>query len=360
MATAVQPVKRLLSGVRPSGPLHLGQYVGVLQQCLSYQDTYDCYFVIADLQALSTHLEQPQIVRDSVREVVLDCLASGLDPERCRFVLQSQIPELAELTVYLQLIVQTGELRRNPTLRAEARALGKGSLAEEVNEVGFGFLGYPVSQVADTLLFTTTPPRTGDELVVPVGEDQVPHVEFARDVARRFNGIYGDVFLEPEPLTAAIARLPGTDGGSKMGKSRRNAIFLKDLEEAYAEKIRGMFSDPLRVGRDDPGHPDGCPCFVYHEAFGWADDDIEGRYEDCLRGKTDCSDCKEELVQRVRTFLEPIQARRAEYERQPELIEEVVTQGTNQARAVARRTMESVREAMELTYPGLIRRDPQA
>ncbi len=145
-----------------------------------------------------------------------------------------------------------------------------------------------------------------------------------------------------------------------MGKSRRNAIFLKDPEEAYAEKIRCMFTDPLRIGRDDPGHPDGCPCFVYHQAFGWADDDLETRYEDCLRGKTDCVDCKEELVKRVKTFLDPIQANRAEYENRPELIEEVVTEGTNQARKVARQTMESVREAMHLTYPGLIRRDALA
>jgi tryptophanyl-tRNA synthetase len=351
------PVKRLLSGIRPSGALHLGQYVGALKQWLTYQHEYECYFILADVQALTTHLHESELIQESIREVTLDWLAVGLDPEKSCFLVQSQIPELAELTVYLQLLVQTGELQRNPTMREEARVLGQGSLPEDVDEVTFGFLGYPISQVADILLFTTTPPQEGDSLIVPVGEDQVPHIDFASSVARRFNALYGGVFLEPEPKTATVARLPGTDGGSKMGKSRRNTILLKEAVTEYAEKIRGMFTDPLRLRHDDPGHPDGCPCFVYHQAFGWSDEEIGKRFEDCLLARTNCETCRDALVDEVKTFLDPIQARRAEYERQPDLVREILTDGTQRARKVAERTMERVREAMHLTYPDLIRRE---
>jgi tryptophanyl-tRNA synthetase len=348
--------KRLLSGIRPSGALHLGQYVGALKQWIAYQDEYECYFILADVQALTTHLGCPELIEESIREVALDWLAVGLDPQKCCFLVQSQIPELTELTVYLQLLVQTGELHRNPTMREESRALGKGRLPEEVDDVSFGFLGYPISQVADILLFTTTPPQEGDSLIVPVGEDQLPHIEFAGEVARRFNRIFGEVFLQPEAKLSAIARLPGTDGGSKMGKSRRNTILLKESEEKYADKIRNMFTDPLRMTMNEPGHPDGCPCYVYHEAFGWTEEEAGDRFEDCLLAKTDCGSCKEELVGAVRSFLDPIQERRREYEGKPEFIREILTDGTRRARKVARGTIERVREAMKLTYPQLIER----
>jgi tryptophanyl-tRNA synthetase len=358
MAVVDQPAaggtRRLVSGIRPSGALHLGQYVGVLRQWLRYQDDHECFFIIADVQALTTHREQPQVIFDSVREVALDWLAAGIDPERNSFVVQSQIPELMELTVYLQLLVQTGELRSNPTMRNEARQFGEGDLGEKLNRINFGFLGYPIAQVADILAFTTSPPGENDRLIVPVGQDQVPHVEFARDVARRFNAAYGDVFLEPEAKTAPVARLPGTDGGFKMGKSRRNTILLKEPEDEYAPKLRGMFTDPLRVSRDDPGHPDGCPCFLYHQAF--ADDpaEVDRRHEDCERGRTDCSACAEELVTTVRDVLAPIQARREQYERQPDFVGDVLSDGTARAATVVEKTIAAVREAMNLTYPGLL------
>jgi len=348
------PVRRLVSGIRPSGALHLGQYVGALRQWLTWQEDHECFFIIADVQALTTHREQPEVIRESVREVALDWLAIGLDPKRSAFVLQSQLPELAELTVYLQLLVQIGELRSNPTVREEARFHGEGDLAEKLNRVGFGFLGYPISQVADILAFSTNPPRAGDELIVPVGEDQVPHVEFARTVARRFNEAYGPVFLEPEAKTAPVARLPGTDGGSKMGKSRRNTILLKEPESEYAPKLRAMFTDPLRLRPEEPGHPDGCPCFLYHQAFSREAAEVAKRFEDCLLARTDCASCAEELAGVVRAVLDPIQRRRREFERQPELVREALADGTRRAAAVVHATIGRVREAMNLTYPGLL------
>jgi tryptophanyl-tRNA synthetase len=352
-------VKRLVSAIRPSGPLHLGHYAGALalRQWLSDQHQYECYFMISDLQALATHVAPPEVIRESVREVALDWLAVGLDPRQNRFLVQSQIPELAELTFYLQMLVRTGELTRNPIVREEARSSGEGNLPEEVHRVDFGFLGFPVSQVADILIFTPTPPRDADQLIVPVGEDQLPHVTFAQQVAQRFNRTYGRVFLEPQERTAPVPRLPGTDGGAKMGKSHRTAIFLKETEEEYSAKIRAMFTDPLRTRTEDPGHPDGCPCFLFLEALGQHEGELSRRWEDCLLAKTDCADCREQLVAEIRTFLEPIQERRAAYEREPDFVMDVLGDGTRRARQLARTTMESVRDAMQLADPGGFRGD---
>jgi tryptophanyl-tRNA synthetase len=351
-----QPKKRLVSGVRPHGPLHLGLYTGVVRRWLEYQDDYECFFLIADVQALTTHQERPEVIATSVREVALDWLAAGLDPQKCHFVVQSQVPELAELTVYLQMLVRTGELRENPAMREEARALGQRSLYEAVNEVDFGLLGYPVAQVADILLFTATPPREGDRLVVAVSEEQRPHVELARTVARRFNEVYGRVFLEPEAEIAAGAPLRGVDGGYRMGKTKGNAILLTDTEEEYAEKIRGMFTDPLRLKYTDPGHPETCTCFAFLAALGRDERNLHQRRESCQAAETECPDCKEDLIKELGRFLKPLQERRAGFAAEPGLLEDVLTDGTRSARTVATETMEQVREAMRLTYPGLIRK----
>lgn len=350
--------RRLVSGIRPSGALHLGQYVGALRQWLDFQEEYECFFILADVQALTTHRQRPEIILESVREVALDWLAAGLDAQRNCFVVQSQLPELTELTVYLQHLVRTGELAANPTMREEARMLGEGDLAGEIDASNFGFLGYPVSQVADILAFTPSPPGEGDQLIVPVGQDQVPHIELAREVARRFNATYGRVFLEPEARTAPVARLPGTDGGSRMGRSRKNTILLKEPEGEYGPKIRAMFTDPLRLRPDDPGHPDGCPCFLYYQAFCGESAEITRRYEDCLRARTDCSHCAEDLVRTVKSVLDPIQERRADLARRPEVVREALMEGTRRAAQTVRHTLARVREAMNLTYPGLMGKAP--
>jgi tryptophanyl-tRNA synthetase len=351
-----RPRKRLVSGVRPRGPLHLGLYTGVVRQWLRYQDKYECFFLIADIQALTTHQERPEVIAESVREVTLDWLAVGIDPNKCRFIVQSQVPELAELTVYLQMLVRTGELRRNPATREEARALGQRSLYEAVNEVDFGLLGYPVAQVADILLFTPTPPGKGDRLVVAAGEDQRPHVELARTVARRFNEVYGRVFIEPEAEITPTAPLPGMDGGYRMGKTKGNAILLTDTEEDYARKIRGMFTDPSRLKPSDPGHPENCACFAILAALGQDERKAEQRRTGCRAAENDCEDCKEQLIGEVRELLGPLQERRARFADDPAVIEDVLTEGRRSARQVATETMDKVREAMRLTYPGLIRR----
>ncbi|MFV1957993.1 MAG: tryptophan--tRNA ligase [Planctomycetota bacterium] len=349
-------VKRLLSGIRPNGALHLGHYVGALRPWVSYQETHECYFMVADVQLLATRREPDPAMAGHVRDVVLDWLAVGLDPRHASFVLQSRMPELAELTVYLQSLVRTGELRNNPTTREEARAWGKGNFGDGVSDVEFGFLGYPVSQAADILAFTTSPPAEDDELIVPVGFDQVPHVEFAAEVGRRFNHLYGDTFLLPQPRTSHVPRLPGIDGGSKMGKSRRNAILLKDPADIVTSKIRSMFTDPLRVRREDPGHPDACPCFLFRRAFGGSQADLPARREQCLLAETDCEDCKTDLAAEVQAVLAPLQERRAAYAEQPDLVAGILEEGTDRARALARRTLARVREAIGLAYPDLLRK----
>ena len=348
--------RRLLSGIRPTGPLHLGHYVAVVRQWLAYQETHECFFLIADVQALATHQERPELLAASVREVALDLLAAGLDPKKGSFLIQSQIPELATLTLILQMLVRTGELRQNPIMREEARALGQRSLREAVNEIEFGLFGYPVSQVADMLLFTTTPPGKSDSLIVPVADDQLPHVELAAMLADRFNRIYAPVFLEPEARTGPVGQLPGTDGGYRMGTTERNSILLTDTREEYAAKIRDMFFDPLRVRPEDPGHPDACPCFAFLSALGCDADETEERKANCASARSSCETCQEELVQRLEETLRPHQERRVELARDPGFVEDVLTEGPRRAREVAAETMAQVRKAMQLDYPGLIRR----
>ena len=352
MPETSKPVRRLVSGIRPSGALHLGHYVGALRQWLDFQDTHECFFLLADVQVLATRREDAAQLGESVRDVVLDWLAVGLRPDHCSFVLQSRIPELAELTLYLQSLVRMGELRANPTTREEARSWGKGNFGEGVDHVDFGFLGYPISQAADTLIFSSSPPGEDDTLVVPVGFDQVPHVEFAAELARRFNDIYGPVFVEPQVKTQELSRLPGIDGGSKMGKSLKNAILLKDAADVSSTKVEGMFTDPLRERPEDPGHPDDCPCFLFRQAFGYRD--LAARSQECKLGHTDCDECKTELAREVRAFLDPLQARRAEYAARPHVVAEILEQGTQRARRIAEATMENVRGAVGLAYSGLL------
>jgi len=344
-------VRRLCSGVRPHGPLHLGHWAGLIQEWLKCQDEYECFFLIADVQALTAHLGKPEMLAASVREVALDWLAAGIDPKRSHFIVQSRTPELAELTIYLQMLVRTGELRSNTTMREEARALGQRNLYERMNDIHFGFLGYPVAQVADILLFSTTPPRDIDRLVVCAGQDQLPHVELARTIARRFNETYGNVFVEPEARTTPFPELPGTDGGYKMGTTERNSILLTESPEEFGPKIRAMFTDPMRLKRSDPGHPDGCACFAFLAALGGDAAERERRRASCSSGDRSCKQCKEELIKAVGEVLGPFQERRAELAKDPGLVEDALAEGTRRARVVAAQTMELVRDAMHLARP---------
>jgi tryptophanyl-tRNA synthetase len=326
--------QRILTGIRPTGALHLGHYAGALENWVRLQTTYDCHFLIADYQ-VSDYADDMARVREAVWEVALDWLAVGLDPERSSFVIESQVPEHAELTLWLSWFLPLGMLQRNPTLKSEMDEFGKRS-------VPVAFFTYPVMQVANILL-----PRAH---LVPVGEDQLPHIELTREVARRFNRQFQDVFPEPEGLIGRVPRLVGLDGQAKMSKSLDNAIYLKDAPEVVTEKVRSMYTDPTRIRATDPGHVEGNPVFQYHEAFNPDREevaDLKERYRRCAVGDVEV---KRKLASALNAFLAPIRERRAYYEARMGLVRDAVAHGTARARAVAKATMTLVREALDLGY----------
>ena len=329
--------KRILTGVRPTGALHLGHYVGALENWVRLQDEYDCFFLIADYQALGDHLDDIEGIRRSVLEVGLDWLSVGLDPDRSTFVVQSYVPEHAELAMLLSMLTPLGMLERNPTLKAEREQV-------EAKGLSVGFYTYPVSQVADILL-----PKAH---LVPVGEDQLPHIEMTREIARRFNNNYGDVFPEPQSMVGRVARLPGTDGQAKMSKSLGNVIYLSDDEDTVKRKVRGMYTDPTRIHATDPGHVEGNPVFDYHEAFNADKAEVEELKERYRAGKVGDVEVKKRLASALNAFLDPIRERRAPYEERPELVREALIEGSRQAQKVAQATMAEVRERMGILYFG--------
>lgn len=325
--------KRILTGVRTTGALHLGHYVGALHNWLDLQDKYDCYFLLADYQALGDHFHEIDLIRDSVLQVTLDWLAVGLDPEKSAFVVQSYVPEHAELTMLLSFITPLGMLERNPTLKAEIDDL-------PVERRTVGFFSYPMSQVADILL-----PRAH---LVPVGDDQAPHVEMTREIARRFNRMFGEVFPEPETLIGRVPRLSGTDGQGKMSKSKGNVILLSDDEATVNKKVRGMFTDPNRVRADIPGRVEGNPVFEYHDAFNPDTEQVNEFKERYRQGTVGDVEVKMALARAINDFLEPIRERRAHFEKNMDLVEEAIMSGVRRGREIAAETMEMVRDAMRI------------
>src|SRR3990170_3427761 len=304
--------KRILSGMRPTGALHLGHYAGALENWVRLQEEYDCYFLIADYQ-VSDYADDIPRVRRSVWEVALDWLAVGLNPERSHFVIESLVPENAELTTLLEWFLPLGMLQRNPTLKAEMDEFGKKS-------VPVAFFTYPAMQVANILL-----PRAP---LVPTGEDQTPHVEMAREVARRFNRQFREVFPEPQGLVGRVPRLVGIDGQSKMSKSLGNTIDLADSEEDVIEKVRRMYTDPTRLRATDPGHVEGNPVFMYHDAFNPDKAEVEDLKQRYVQGKVGDVEVKQKLARALNAFLEPIRERRAYYEARPKLVREALAAGT--------------------------------
>ena len=318
--------------MRPTGPLHLGHLVGALQNWVAMQDEYDCFYCIVDWHALTTEYADTSEIRGFVREMALDWLAVGLDPERCRVFVQSDVPEHAELHLMLSMIVPLSWLERVPTYKEQQRELAGRDLHT------YGFLGYPLLQTADVLVYRAE--------LVPVGEDQVPHLELSREIARRFNHLYGEVFPEPQAKLTRAARLPGTDG-RKMSKSYGNAIFLKDPPEEVARKIDAMLTDPQRTHRHIPGNPEVCPVFHHHRVFSppetvaWSD-------SGCRTAGIGCRDCKAALRQSVTAILAPIAEQRRELEARPERVERVLDAGAELARAQARETLAAARRAMRI------------
>lgn len=325
--------KRVLTGDRVTGKLHLGHYAGSLKNRVALQEHHETFVLLADVQALTTHFDRPELIRHHLREVTLDYLSVGISPEKSTIFIQSLIPEIAELTVYFSMFVTVNVLRHNPTVKSEAKA---GSL----EEMYYGFLGYPVSQAADIAFCKAS--------IVPVGDDQLPHLELARRVVRRFNELYRPVLVEPEALVSEMPRLVGTDGQAKMSKSMGNAIELDSSQEEIAHKIKRATTDPARIHKHDPGHPDICPIFAYHQTFR-----LEGAAEireDCEKAKIGCSACKALLTSSLVELLEPMKERRNVYASKPEIVDDILMTGTRRARAIARQTMEEVREAMGLDY----------
>ena len=326
--------KRILTGIRPTGALHLGHYVGALENWVRLQEEYDCYFLIADYQALGDHFDEIDLIRDSVVQVALDWLAVGLDPGKSTFVIQSYVPEHAELAMLLSFITPLGMLQRNPTLKAEMQELS-------IEHRTAGFFNYPVSQVADILL-----PRAH---LVPVGDDQAPHIEMTREIARKFNRMFGEVFPVPDTLIGRVPRLRGTDGQAKMSKSAGNVINLRSDPEAVRKSVMSMYTDPTRIHATDPGHVEGNPLFEYHDAFNPDRDQVDDFKERYRAGRVGDVEVKKALAEALNAFLDPIRERRSDYERRMPDVEAALIDGTRRARALAAETMELVRGAMRIS-----------
>lgn len=324
--------KRILSGMRPTGRLHLGNFNGALTNWIDLQNDggYDCFYFIADWHALTTDYNNTGNIGENTWEIVGDWLACGLDPGKSTLFIQSQIKEHAELFVFLSMITPIPWLERNPTFK-EIQA----ELADK--ELGtFGFLGYPILQAADIIIYKADG--------VPVGVDQLPHVELTREIARRFNYLYGEIFPLPETLLTAVPKLLGIDG-RKMSKSYDNAIYLSDRGQVLADKVSSMFTDPQRMRRKDPGRPGLCNVFSFHRlySFGLRVLEIE---KDCLDAKIGCTDCKRELALRLAEALLPIQERQDYLSRHPAEVREIIEEGNGKARIIAAATMEEVRRAI--------------
>ena len=326
--------KRILTGIRPTGALHLGHYVGALHNWISLQDEYDCNFLIADYQALSDHFHEIDLIKSSVIDVTLDWLSVGLDPEKSNFVIQSYVPEHAELAMLLSFITPLGMLERNPTLKGELDSL-------PIERRSAGFYNYPISQIADILL-----PRAH---LVPVGEDQAPHLEMSREIARKFNRMYGEVFPEPETLIGKVGRLSGTDGKGKMSKSQGNVILLSDTKEAVDKKVRGMYTDPNRIRADIPGKVEGNPVFQYLDAFTTNDDNVEEFKRRYKEGNIGDVEIKNYLSKILNDFLDPIREKRMYYKSNMNLVEEALDKGNENARKSANETMKLVRDKMKVS-----------
>ncbi len=328
--------KRILTGDRPTGPLHLGHYVGSLKARTEFQSEYDEYILIADVQALTDNFKTPEKVRKNVLEVALDYLSIGINPEKATIVLQSLVPEIAELTVYFLNLVTVSRLERNPTIKSEIKEKGF-----EKN-VPAGFLMYPVSQAADIAVFGAH--------FVPVGEDQLPMIEQAREIIGRFNRLYGKTLIEPKEILSDFPRLPGIDGKMKMSKSLGNVINLCDSPDIVSKQVMKMYTDPARIHATDPGHIEGNPVFIYHDAFNPDKKAVEEMKERYCKGKISDVEVKRKLAEALNNFLEPIRKKRKEYQKDLGEVEKIIFKGTEKGRETAAQTLSNVRKAMKIDY----------
>ena len=324
--------KRIVSGMRPTGRMHLGHLHGALLNWKRLQEEYECFYFIADWHALTSEYAQPEIIRESTYDIIVDWISVGLDPEISTFFIQSQIKEHAELHLIFSMITPLPWLERNPTYKEQLHELAQKDLQT------YGFLGYPVLQAADILIYKANG--------VPVGEDQAPHVELTREIARRFNHLYSEIFPVPDVLLTPTSKLLGLDR-RKMSKSYNNAIFLTDTDEEIRQKVGQMITDPQRARRDDPGNPDICNVFSFHEIY--TDREIvEKINKECRAADIGCVECKKLMGEGLVKGLEPLRARRKELESDFKKVKEIVAEGNIRARAIAEKTMEEVREAVKI------------
>ncbi len=324
--------KRVLSGMRPTGPLHLGNLHGALANWVDMQDQYECFFFIADWHALTSDYENPGNIMGYVKEMMIDWLSAGLTPEKSTLFVQSHIKEHAELFLLLAMITPVPWLERNPTFKEQIVQLQSKDLST------FGFLGYPVLQAADIIIYKADG--------VPVGIDQVPHVEITREIARRFNFLYGDVFPEPQALLTQTPKILGYDR-RKMSKSYNNAIYLADSPDEIAKKVAQMITDPQRARRSDPGDPDVCNVFAFHKLYSTAET-VARVNQECRKAEIGCVECKQLMAQFLIDALEPIREKRHFYEQKPQLVEDIIAEGCQKARRVAQQTMDEVRAAIKI------------
>lgn len=333
-------MKTILTGLRPTGNLHLGHLFGAGQNYVRLQDEYDFYLEIADVQALTDNFNNPEKVRRNVKEITTDLLAIGLDPKKVHFFIQSRIPEIAELTVFYSNLVTVARLNRNPTVKSEI-AQKKELFGNDGESITYGFLGYPVSQAADITCF--------DGECVPCGEDQMPLIEQCREIVRKFNGIYGETLREPEAVLSENKRIKGLDGNDKMGKSLGNAIYLVDDEATISKKIMGAVTDTNKIKKDDPADPEKCMVYYYHKLVN-SEENVKNVCLECQKGARGCVQCKKELINSMNDFLAPIKERRKIYEENPELVDQILDEGTRKAQEKAREQMKKVKNAMMLNY----------
>ena len=331
--------KTILTGIRPTGHLHIGHYFGASRNWVKLQDKFDTYIEIADVQALTDNFNNPDKVRKSVQDLVIDLLSVGVDPNKATIFLQSTIPEIAELTVFYSNLVTIARLERNPTVKTEIKQK-KELFGEKGESITYGFLGYPVSQAADITAFKGN--------LVPVGDDQLPLLEQCREIVRKFNSIYGKTLVEPEAYLSEIPRIKGLDGNEKMGKSLGNAIFLADDEETVRKKIMDAVTDPNKIKIDDKANPDVCMVYYYHKLI--KNENLETVCKECKSGKRGCVACKKELVTKMLEFLKPIAEKRKYYENHPEEVKEILKEGSKKAKKVAENTLKEVKEKMKINY----------
>ncbi len=326
--------KRILSGMRPTGPLHMGNYLGALANWVDMQDPYDCYFFVADWHALTSNYENPGPTGEYVRQMLIDWLSAGLSPDKSTIFIQSKVPEHTELYLVFSMITPVPWLERNPTYKDQIIQLDNKDLST------FGFLGYPVLQAADILMYKANG--------VPVGVDQVPHVEITREIARRFNYLYGDVFPEPDAILTETPKILGLDR-RKMSKSYNNAIYLADSPQEIEKKVMQMVTDPQRARKSDPGNPEVCNVFEFHKLY-TDKATVEKIDRECRRAEIGCVECKKIMAANLISALAPLHEKRRYYESHPDIVDQIIDEGSSKARAVAKETMAQAKAALKMNY----------